>query len=290
MSAALSRGFDLPSPRRIGVWLAWLVAFCSVWLFAAPRAAWAVEVPPLVGRVNDRAHLLSSADAEQLERRLADYERSSGHQFALLTLESLEGDAVESYAVRVFETWKLGKKGQDDGLLLVVVKGDRKVRIEVGYGLEGSLTDAVTSRVIRNVLTPAFRQGNYGQGIERAFGALMAAAGGDGAPLNDPSAAEPKRRAPTGIFRIISMLFTVAPILMFLLVALVASRLGGRGGRRGGFGAWGGLGGLGGYYSGGSRGGFGGGGFGGGGFGGGGGGGFSGGGGSSGGGGASGSW
>jgi uncharacterized protein len=279
--------------RSAFAWLAWLGLALALWVGAAPRVAWALEVPPLTGRVNDRAQLLSPSEAARLERRLADYEATSGHQFALLTLNSLNGDALESYSMRVVEAWKLGKQKKDDGLLLLIVKGDRKARVEVGYGLEGSLTDAVTSRIVRNVLGPAFRQEEYGKGIERAFDALMAVAGGEGAPLEDASHAKPGP-ARVGIFKLVSVFFTLAPLLLFLLVALVAGRFGNRRGRRGGLGGLGALGGFaGGYYAGRSRGYGGGGGFGGfGGFGGGGGGGggFSGGGGSFGGGGASGSW
>ncbi|HET9933546.1 MAG TPA: TPM domain-containing protein, partial [Polyangiaceae bacterium] len=220
--------------------------------------------------------------AADLEQRLTEYEKSTGHQFALLTLDTLDGDALESFSIRVVEAWKLGKKGKDDGLLLLVVKNDRKVRIDVGYGLEGTLTDALTSRVVRNVIGPAFRQGNYAAGIDRAFAALMAAADeGHAAEKPAPAASGPL----SWIAAVVGALFTFAPILFIVVLIIVVGRLGG-GGRsrtRGWGGPWGG-GGFGG-------GGFGGGGFGGGGFGGGrGGGGFSGSGGGFGGGGASGSW
>lgn len=279
------------------VWLRLLSVCCALFITALPARAFALDVPPLEGRVNDRAHLLSSREASDLEQRLADYEKSTGHQFALLTLDTLAGDALESFSIRVVESWKLGKQRKDDGLLLLVVKNDRKVRIEVGYGLEGTLTDALTSRVVRNVLAPAFKQGNYAAGIDRAFAALMAAADEGQAPSGDSNA--PKASSGSWIWKLIGAGFTFFPIIVFLLIALVASRLGGRnrsgrfGGWRGyssrGPGAWGGgfgAGGLGGW------GGLGGGGFRGGGFGGGssGGGGFSGGGGGFGGGGASGSW
>ncbi|MFZ5891578.1 MAG: TPM domain-containing protein [Myxococcota bacterium] len=277
--------------RRAFAWLPLIGFLCALWLALLPRLAFARDVPPLEGRVNDHAHLLSSAEARRLEQRLAEYERSSGHQFALLTLDSLEGDALESFSIRVVEAWQLGKKRQDDGLLMLIVKGDRKVRIEVGYGLEGTLTDALTSRVVRNVLSPAFRQGNYAAGIERAFESLMAAASDGQVPARGMDDARAKARPSASIGKLFALMLTAGPLLLFLLVILFVSRAGG-GGRRRGYGGWPG----GGYsWGGGSRGwsggGFGGGGFGGGSFGGGGGGGgFSGGGGGFGGGGASGSW
>src|SRR5262245_26200310 len=120
------------------------------------RPAHALEVPPLRAHVNDYAQLLDPARSAELEKKLADYEEKSGHQFTLLSLRSLDGDSVEEFSIRVAERWKLGRKGKDDGLILLVVPGDRKMRIEVGYGLEGVIPDAIASRVIRELLTPAF--------------------------------------------------------------------------------------------------------------------------------------
>ena len=279
--------------------LLWLVSlFCALFVATTAAPAFALDVPPLEGRVNDRAHLLSTREASDLEQRLAEYEKSTGHQFALLTLDTLEGDALEPFSIRVVEAWKLGKKRKDDGLLLLVVKNDHKVRIEAGYGLEGTLTDALTSRVVRNVIAPAFRQGNYAAGIDRAFAALMAAAD-EGHATSEPAPAESESES--WLEKVKDAGSILAKIIFFVLIIIVISRFGGGGGSRsGGYYSgrsrgWGGgtWGGLGGGFGGG---GFGGGGFGGGGFGGGGGGGsgggggFSGGGGGFGGGGASGSW
>jgi uncharacterized protein len=255
-------------------------------LLVVSLPALAREVPNLVARVNDQAGLLSSEQATALEARLASYEQKTGHQFVVLTIDSLEGDPLEDFSIRTVEKWKLGRKKVDDGLLLLVVKRERKVRIEVGYGLEGSIPDAVSSRVIRRVITPAFRSGDYVGGIERALNALMQADTGETPPPAPPEAGRGPGRAP--------WYFLLLLFLPFGFIVLWRRFFGGGGprgggyggGRYGGYGALGGLGGLGG-------GGFGGGGFGGGGGwggGGGGGGGFSGGGGGFGGGGASGSW
>src|SRR6478609_10273829 len=153
-----------------------LLAFAL--LVVLPAAAQERAVPPLTAHVNDTANVLSPAARERLEQKLNDYERRSGHQFALLTIDSLQGDALESFSIRVFDAWKLGKKGKDDGLMLLFVNKERKLRIEVGYGLEGDITDAFSARVIRNVLAPALRAGNPESGFEQTFGTLMQKASG----------------------------------------------------------------------------------------------------------------
>jgi uncharacterized protein len=244
----------------------------AVLLVVSP--AFALAVPNLDGRVNDHAALLPKERATVLEQRLADYEKKTGHQFVLLTIESLDGDPLEDFSLRAVEKWKLGRKKIDDGLLLLVVKKERKVRIEVGYGLEGSITDATSSRVIRRTMAPAFRANDYAGGIEQAFTALMQA---DQTPVGERTDAA-RRGVRGGWGPLPLLLFLGVPFFIVLWLM-----------RRGGGGGFGG-GGLsrGGYYGGswGSGGSFGGGG---GGWGGGGGG-FSGGGGGFGGGGASGGW
>lgn len=252
------------SVTRVLARVAALLLVLMVW---APGVAWARAVPPLRAHVNDDAGMLSVEAAQQLEQKLSQYERKSQHQFALLTIDSLEGDALEDFSIRVVEAWKLGKKGKDDGLLLLVVQRDRKLRIEVGYGLEGDVTDAFSARVIRNVLTPALRAGEVDKGIQQAFDVLMQKAAGQAVPEAAVAAPE-QRRSPGGL-----LVLVVLVLLMFGMPMLLPL-LGGR--RRGGFGGFGG-----GWSSGG---------WGGGGFGGGGGGGWSGGGGGFGGGGSSGSW
>jgi uncharacterized protein len=247
------------------------IAACMATLLASPMAALARELPALTARVNDYANVLPPERAAALEAKLAEHERRSGQQFALLTVASLEGAAIEQFAIDVAEQWKLGDKKRDDGLLLVLAPNERKVRIEVGYGLEGVIPDAIAARVIREVLTPAFKQNDYAGGLEAAFVVLINHAGGDGGAM---PAAQPQTQRKRQKFALLPLLL---PFLLFFFL----SRLGGRGGRRRGmwmmgpgFGA-----GLGGGFGGGRGGGFGGGG-----------GGFGGGGGGFGGGGASGSW
>ena len=209
-------------------------------LLALASSARALEVPPLAGRVNDLAGVLPPAERSALEARLAGYERSTGHQLAVLILPSLEGEPIEDYSIRVVDAWKLGKKGKDDGVLLLVAVQDRKLRIEVGYGLEGDLPDATASRIVRELIAPAFQQGNMPLGISRGVSAIAAATGGEGQPLPP----EPRRREPHG----------PSPYLL-LLIVLVLFLGGGRG--MGGFlvgSALGGGFGRGGFGGGGSRG------------------------------------
>jgi len=259
-----------------------LAALC--WFVAAQPAA-AEDLPALRAHVNDYAQILPPDRAAALEARLADYEARTQHQFALLTVDSLGGQDIETYSIHLAEKWKLGTKGKDDGLIVVIAKRDRKMRIEVGYGLEGVIPDAIASRIVREVLTPAFRDGDFAGGIDAAFALLIHAAGG-GAPGDGVTAGAPRKASRKSLFGPL-----ILPLLIFFALSMLS---GGRGGRSGGMGAAGGFllgsmlggrrGGYGGYGGGGGFGGGGGGfGGGGGGFGGGGGGGF-------GGGGASGGW
>ena len=146
-------------PQLRTTWLVWLLSAAFsliIGLSAAPVHA--LDVPALTGRVVDRADVLPPDAEQRITALLEAHERGSGQQFAVLTVPSLEDDPIEDFSIRVVEAWKLGKKGKDDGLLLLVVPKDRKVRVEVGYGLEGDVTDAVSARVIREVIQPAFRR------------------------------------------------------------------------------------------------------------------------------------
>jgi uncharacterized protein len=152
--------------------VAWAGVAASLLLAAAP-AARAADVPYLSGRVVDEAGILDADARQQLAEVLAGYERRTSNQIAVLTLRTLDGESIEDFAERTFRTWKLGQKGKDNGVLLVVVPDDRKMRIEVGYGLEGALPDVAASRVIRNVMAPEFRAGRYAEGLSKAVGAVI---------------------------------------------------------------------------------------------------------------------
>jgi uncharacterized protein len=277
----------------------------------AATAAAILPVPELEARVQDRAGLLSTEEAAALAAKLERFERETRHQIAVLTVPSLEGEAIEAFSMRVAEAWQLGDEQFDNGVIVVVAAKDRRARIEVGYGLEGVIPDAVAARILREHMIPEFRAGAMGRGVERGVEALMAAARGEALP---PA---PARNARSGNPNVGGLFFAtifgtvfgsafgrrrwwlaslsgggVAAAIGFLItfsagVALLAAFFGGLFGL---FAATGQLGsgrrGVGRFPSSGGFGGLGGGGFGGGGFGGG----FGGGGGGFGGGGASGSW
>lgn len=136
-------------------------------LFCLPFTSMAatVAVPPLQQRVTDNAGVLSPREVEQINRQIVTLEKKTGHQLAVLAVDTTGDDSIEQYATRVFDAWKLGDKARDDGLLLVMAKTDRTVRIEVGYGLEGDFTDVQASQVINGSIIPRFREGDYGQGL-----------------------------------------------------------------------------------------------------------------------------
>jgi uncharacterized protein len=170
--------------RRV---LSTLVAAVALLQPASPTFAYElVAVPALTGRVIDQTGTLSAAERADLDNRLAALERRKGSQIAVLVVATVRPESIEQYAIRVAETWKLGRKGVDDGLLLVVAKDDREVRIEVGYGLEGAIPDATANRVIDEYLVPAFRAGDYARGIGAAVDRLIALV--DGEPLPEPPA------------------------------------------------------------------------------------------------------
>jgi uncharacterized protein len=139
---------------------------------AAASSPAATEVPFLSGRVNDYAHLLSDDERGRLETKLAELETKTGAQVAVLTIDTLGDEPIEDFAMRVVETWRLGQKKKNNGVLLFVAKADRKMRIEVGYGLEGVLTDAQCSRIIAELMRPRFRAGEFGAGIDAAADAI----------------------------------------------------------------------------------------------------------------------
>jgi uncharacterized protein len=137
------------------------------------------EIPALSGRINDSASILSPATIAQLESVLENLETSDSTQIVVLTVTSLEGDSLERFSLETVEQWKIGQAQMDNGALLLIAVEDRKIRIEVGYGLEGSLTDLVSGQIIRNIITPQFRRGNFNQGVIDGVGAMIAAVQGE---------------------------------------------------------------------------------------------------------------
>jgi len=131
------------------------------------------DVPFLTGRVTDNADILSKDTRRAIAESLKAHEQKTGNQIAVLTIRSLEGESIEEYAVAVFNAWKLGQKGKDNGILVVVAPNDRRMRIEVGYGLEGILPDGAAGSIIRTIMTPQFKTGNYNGGIQAGIQAII---------------------------------------------------------------------------------------------------------------------
>ena len=151
-----------------------------------------VEVPPLTGRVVDQAALLDPATERALNQQLAAHEDSTSNQVAVLTIASLAGRPIEEVALAVARTWQLGQAGRDNGVLLLVARDDRQMRIEVGYGLEGALPDVVASRIIRHELRPAFRAGDFDGGVQAGVAAILQAITGSYEPPPASSSSPPR--------------------------------------------------------------------------------------------------
>jgi uncharacterized protein len=231
-----------------------------LWLLLMPMAWAAPQFPALSGRVVDGAGLIDAQTRQALDAKLAQFERASSIQLVVVTLPDLQGYPIEEFGYQLGRHWGLGQKDRNNGALLIVAQAERRVRIEVGYGLEGALTDALGANIINTLIVPAFKRGQFAQGITLGVDGVIAVLQGEYQPRPEKKT---ERRGSPWLF------------LLFMLVVFVLFS-GGFGSRRGGF-TRGGFGGPGGGFGGG---------LGGGGFGGG----FGGGGGGFGGGGASGGW
>lgn len=272
-AAPLAMTARRPSAPR-ALWMALLALAC---LFAAPAALHAQSFPALTGRVVDAADLLTPAQESAIDAKLAELEKQSRRQLVVATIPDLGGYDIADYGFRLGDHWGIGDKERDDGALLIVAPKERKVRIEVGYGLEGVLTDALSARIIRNSIVPRFRDNDFPGGIEAGVDAIvrLLLLPPDEARKAAEQAQREEKSSGGG-----EMLFIIFFILLFFVLPMFLGRRGGRAYRRGiapvilwgpGLGGgWGGRGSGGGGWSGG--------------------GGFSGGGGGFGGGGASGGW
>ena len=145
-----------------------------------------VAVPPLSGQVVDQTGTLSAGDIASLTQTLKDLETRKGSQVAVLIVPTTDGEAIEQYSLRVAEAWKIGRKKIDDGALLVIAKNDRRLRIEVGYGLEGALTDATTKRIIDEDITPKFKTGDFAGGVSAGTDRMVRVINGEKLPEPEP--------------------------------------------------------------------------------------------------------
>src|SRR5689334_22732992 len=154
--------------------------------FALPAAA-DVAIPQLTGRVVDQTGTLSSGDIAALSQKLRDFETRKGSQIAVLIVPTTQPETIEQFSIRVGEAWKIGRKKVDDGAILVVAKNDRHLRIEVGYGLEGALTDVTSRRIIDEIITPKFRSGDFGGGISDGVDRMIRVIDGEPLPVPSPT-------------------------------------------------------------------------------------------------------
>ncbi|WP_026201816.1 YgcG family protein [Bradyrhizobium sp. WSM2793] len=166
----------------------WRAAFVAalVLAFALPASA-DVAIPELTGRVVDQTGTLSSSNVAALSQRLRDFETRKGSQIAVLIVPTTQPETIEQFSIRVAEAWKIGRKKVDDGAILVVAKNDRHLRIEVGYGLEGALTDVTSRRIIDEIITPKFRAGDFGGGISDGVDRMIRVIDGEPLPVPSPT-------------------------------------------------------------------------------------------------------
>ncbi|MFM4978905.1 YgcG family protein [Aeromonas caviae] len=210
----------------IRCWLALCLLLCTTALHAAP------DFPALTGRVVDEANLMSRKQAHQLAQQLAVFEKRSGVQLVVVSIDTLAGDTIEEYGYQLGRHWGIGQKGKNNGVLLIIAQDERKVRIEVGYGLEGALPDAIAANIIQTRILPAFKRGDMVAGILAGSQGIMQALAGEYQPVDHASKAG-KQGGP--------WLFILVVIAMIVLHNLRGG--GGPGGRRraaymaGGFGA-----------------------------------------------------
>src|ERR1700748_1972068 len=198
-----------------------LFAFLICWPFAASAQ---VAVPPLSGRVVDQTATLSASEADALTQRLKDLETRKGSQVAVLIVPTTEPESIEQFSIRVAEAWKIGRKKIDDGALLVVAKNDRKLRIEVGYGLEGALPDVTARRIIDEIIVPHFRTGDFAGGISAGVDRIIRII--DGEPLPKPAPEVSHSNADTGV--LFNIIFSPFGFIGFIAIAGIMRKLLGR--------------------------------------------------------------
>ena len=160
-----------------------LLALLVGWVFPAVAE---IAVPPLTGRVVDQTGTLSSVDIASLTQTLKEFESRKGSQVVVLIVPTTGEETIEQFSIRVAEAWKIGRKKIDDGALLVIAKNDRHLRIEVGYGLEGALTDATTRRIIDEVITPKFKAGDFAGGVRAGIERMISVIDGEKLPAREP--------------------------------------------------------------------------------------------------------
>jgi uncharacterized protein len=194
-----------------------VLLFCFLSLPAL--AADEVAIPPLKARVTDLTATLSAEQQAQLESSLAQIEMAKGSQVVILLLPTTQPEAIEQFGIRLADAWKVGRKGVDDGVIIIVAKDDRKMRIEVGYGLEGSIPDAVAKRIVSEIMTPAFKQGDF-------FGGLQGAVDAIGKIINGESLPPPSQARGTNDFDLSGNAIPLAMVFIFVVGGILRAVLG----------------------------------------------------------------
>lgn len=198
-----------------------LLLFCLTLGFSF--SAWAeIAVPRLTGHVIDQTQTLSVSEQNELEQKLRAFESKKGSQVAVLIVPTTEPEAIEQYSIRVAEQWKLGRKRVDDGVILLIAKNDRTLRVEVGYGLEGALSDIISKRIISEIITPYFKQGDFNGGINAGVDQIIRVI--EGEPL--PAPTHRNSNNSKGLEQILPIILVVAVVVGGILRSLLGRFVG----------------------------------------------------------------
>ena len=192
----------------------------------AASAADPVAVPKLTARVTDQTGTLTSDERAALEGKLGDFEQAKGSQIAVLIVPSIGPEAIEEFAGRVTDEWKLGRKGVDDGVLLVIAKQERKIRIQTGRGVQGTLTDALAKRIAADIVAPRFRSGDFAGGLGAGVDAIMKAIEGEQLPLPEEKRLQPRVDTISSYSNFLWIGFFVVPIVGMALRSLTGRVVG----------------------------------------------------------------
>ena len=238
----MARGPSFPRPRSVRIALVALLGLvAALFVGLLPKVAFAFTAPTLEGPVTDTAHVLSATEKANLEHKIKEFRARTGHEVAVLTVPTLGGESVEDFAYHTARAWSLGSEKNDDGVLLLLATGERKIRIETGKGVGGDLTDVDASRIIRDQIAPRLKSGQFGAGLTAGVDGIIAKL--SGLPLAPPPKA--KRSSTDSVKLIASLVFL--GFLFLVVIIQVIKRARGGGGYGGGGGYYGG-----GYYGGGS--------------------------------------
>jgi uncharacterized protein len=211
---------DFASGGRPRISLCFIRVTVTLLVLAFP--AFAQDLPPLTGRVVDQANVIPPAEEQALDAMLAAHETKTTNQVVVATVASLGGQPIEDYGVALGRAWKIGQAGKDNGVILLVAPNEREVRIEVGYGLEGELTDAISKVIIEGSIIPRFRAGDIPGGIRRGADDIVAVLDGDAAAFAER--AKERVNLEDGLFAAIKMLFFIAILFVWIQAAFFRRR------------------------------------------------------------------